>query len=298
VIHEQHETKARFDTIRETIDGAIACLLDELALPAPLDTAIRYAALSGGKRLRPLLAIESARAVGGSGDEALGSAVAVELVHAFSLVHDDLPALDNDDLRRGRPTLHKHTDEATAILAGDAMLALAFEAIDRVDPVPNDAAHRALLNELTHGTRAMIVGQIHDTLGGFPESFSDQQRVDLIHENKTGALIRASCVMGAISACADPDDLTLISDLGSVIGLQFQIVDDLLDIEGDPELVGKTLGKDEAANKLTYPSVLGIEGARSALEDLNTRADSILDRFGERAIGLRAIVDALKSRRA
>lgn len=288
----------RFDLIRRRIDDAIVDLLGSLALPAPLDDAIRYAALSGGKRLRPLLAIESARTCGGSGDEALGGAVAVELIHAFSLVHDDLPALDNDDTRRGRPTLHVHTDEATAILAGDAMLALAFEAIDRIEPRPCDSAFRLLLRELSLGTRAMIVGQIHDTLGGFPDTFSDLERVELIHTNKTGALIRASCVMGAISAGADAADRERISDLGHVIGLQFQIVDDLLDIEGDPELVGKTLGKDEAANKLTYPSVLGIDGARSALDTLNDRADSILDDLGDRAQGLRAIVGVLKSRQA
>ncbi len=298
VTETAHEMTGRFDAIRATIDGAITRLLDDLTLPAPLDDAIRYAALSGGKRLRPLLAVESARAVGGSGDEALGSAVAVELVHAFSLVHDDLPALDNDDMRRGRPTLHRHTDEATAILAGDAMLALAFEAIDRVEPRPDDGAHRALVRELALGTRAMIVGQIHDTLGGFAESFSDVERVELIHANKTGALIRAACVMGAISARAGLEDLARISDLGRVIGLQFQIVDDLLDIEGDPDLVGKTLGKDEAANKLTYPSVLGVDGARSALEDLNGRADAILGELGDRARGLGAIVELMKSRRA
>jgi geranylgeranyl pyrophosphate synthase len=191
------------------------------------------------------------------------------MIHAFSLIHDDLPALDNDDVRRGRPTLHKHAGEAMAILAGDALLSLAYESTHE-HPDPRIALR--LSSELAHGTRAMIEGQIYDTLGGMDEGISDLEAVELIHRNKTGALLRASCRMGALSAGASDEALALITRYSESIGLQFQIVDDLLDVEGCSDAVGKALGKDAAAGKRTYPGAVGVDAARSAANRLGDEA--------------------------
>jgi len=284
------------DQIRTQIDTAMVGFLDTLKLPSKLDDPIRYALLAPGKRIRPLLAWASAQAAGGSGNESVPVAVAVELIHAFSLVHDDLPALDNDDLRRGRPTLHKHAGEAAAILAGDAMLALAFEALSTVKPIPSTTVHSTLIAQLCQGTRAMIVGQVYDTLAGFDESLSDEAKIELIHTNKTGALIHASCVMGATAAGADQQTLDHISGFASDLGLQFQIIDDLLDVQGDPKLVGKTLRKDEDANKLTYPAVLGIEHSNKIIGTLDQSARSRLEQIGPESNGLRVLLDLMTNR--
>ena len=284
------------DQIRTQIDTAMVGFLDTLNLPSKLDDPIRYALLAPGKRIRPLLAWASAQAAGGSGNESVPVAVAVELIHAFSLVHDDLPALDNDDLRRGRPTLHKHAGEAAAILAGDAMLALAFEALSTVKPIPSTTVHSTLIAQLCQGTRAMIVGQVYDTLAGFDDSLSDEAKIELIHTNKTGALIHASCVMGATAAGADQQTLDHISGFASELGLQFQIIDDLLDVQGDPKLVGKTLRKDEDANKLTYPAVLGIEHSNKIIGTLDQSARSRLEQIGPESNGLRVLLDLMTNR--
>mgnify|MGYP003629691675 FL=1 len=284
------------DQIRAQIDAAMAAFLDSLDLPTKLDEPIRYALLAPGKRIRPLLAWASAQAAGGTGKESIPIAVAVELIHAFSLVHDDLPALDNDDLRRGRPTLHKHAGEAAAILAGDAMLALAFEALESVDPTPSTTIHSMLVSQLCKGTRAMIVGQVYDTLAGFEDSLSDEAKIKLIHTNKTGALIHASCVMGATAAGANSTTLEHISGFASDLGLQFQIIDDLLDVQGDPKLVGKALRKDDDANKLTYPAVLGIEQSNKIIGTLDHSARSRLDQIGPESSGLRILLDLMTNR--
>ncbi len=282
--------------IRGQIDQAMSDFLDAQHLPSTLDEPIRYALLAPGKRIRPLLAWASAQAAGGIGEESLPVCVAVELIHAFSLVHDDLPALDNDDLRRGRPTLHKHSGEASAILAGDAMLALAFEAIASAAPSLDSQTYAKLISTLSHGTRAMIVGQVYDTLGGFDPKLSDQDRTKLIHTNKTGALIHASCVMGALTASPDQTTLDLISGFAWDLGLQFQIIDDLLDIQGDPDLVGKTLGKDTAANKLTYPASFGIDESKTIIGTLHQDALSKLDQIGPSSSGLRVLLDLMTNR--
>ena len=282
--------------IRAQIDHAMAAFLDTLGLPPKLDEPVRYALLAPGKRIRPLLAWASAQAAGGDGSESLPVAVAVELIHAFSLVHDDLPALDDDDLRRGRPTLHKHAGEAAAILAGDAMLALAFEAISSIKPHPSPDTHAKLITQLCRGTRSMIAGQVYDTLGGFDESLSDESKIKLIHTNKTGALIHACCVMGATAAGADQPTLDLVSGFSCDLGLKFQIIDDLLDVQGDPELVGKALRKDDDANKLTYPAVLGIERSKEIIGTLHSNALSKLDQIGASSSGLRLLLDLMTNR--
>ena len=278
------------------IDHAIVDFLDRRGLPGNLDEAIRYAILGGGKRLRPVLAWRSAEACGADGAVSLAAGVAVELIHAFSLVHDDLPAMDDDDLRRGRPTLHIHAGEAMAILAGDAMLTLAFEAA--TDPAFGLEAGiiPRLLSELCGGTNAMIAGQVYDTLGGFNDELTQEQRLRLIHHNKTGALIRASCRMGALCANASDVQLGSITEFSEAIGLQFQVVDDLLDAEGDSATVGKATGKDASAGKLTYPGVLGIEASRAIASDLHDRAQRSTAALGDRGQGLLDLLGKLTHR--
>ncbi len=270
------------DTVVRQIDAYLASFLDRRELPRNLDAAIRYSLLGGGKRIRPALAWFSAVACGAQGQVSLQAGCAVEMIHAFSLIHDDLPALDNDDVRRGRPTLHKHAGEAMAILAGDALLSLAYESTHE-HPDPGIAL--CLSNELALGTRAMIEGQIYDTLGGMGEGISDLEAVELIHRNKTGALLRASCRMGALSAGASDDALALITRYSESIGLQFQIVDDLLDVEGCSDAVGKALGKDAAAGKRTYPGAVGVDAARSAANRLGVEAARALCELESMGLG-------------
>lgn len=251
-------------------------------LPDNLREAIRYALLGGGKRLRPVLAWRCAEAVGGQGRDSLPAGVAVELIHAFSLVHDDLPALDNDDLRRGRPTLHRHAGEAMAILAGDAMLTMAYDALWQAQGL-GDGLRVGLVRELGEGTRAMIAGQVYDTLGGMPGGLEDRARLELIHRNKTGALIRASCRMGAMLGGAGTSELAAITRFAEDLGLIFQIVDDLLDVTATPETLGKATGKDAEAGKLTYPMVLGIDGTRQEIDRVQADAELALAPLGAKA---------------
>lgn len=263
-------------------DASILAFLRSRALPANLHDALVYSVLGGGKRLRPALAWYSSIACGGTGEDTISAGIGVELVHAFSLIHDDLPALDDDDLRRGRPTLHRHAGESMAILAGDALLALGYEAVLEHPEV--SIAHR-LSTELARGTRAMITGQVFDTLGGMPAGIGEAEAVELIHRNKTGALLRASCRMGAICAGADDQLVELVCVYADAIGLQFQIIDDLLDVEGSSETVGKAIGKDEAAGKRTYPSVLGAERSRVLVDELGQAANEALEALGSATDG-------------
>lgn len=264
------------------VDAALDRFVGISELPDNLREAIRYALLGGGKRLRPVLAWRCAEAVGGQGRDSLPAGVAVELIHAFSLVHDDLPALDNDDLRRGRPTLHRHAGEAMAILAGDAMLTMAYDALWQAQGL-GDRLRVGLVRELGEGTRAMIAGQVYDTLGGMPGGLEDRARLELIHRNKTGALIRASCRMGAMLGGAGDSELAAITRFAEDLGLIFQIVDDLLDVTATPETLGKATGKDVEAGKLTYPMVLGIEGTRREIDRVQADAESALAPLGAKA---------------
>ena len=276
-----------------TVDAYLAETLGSLALAGSLRAAIEYSLLGGGKRLRPRLAWLSAEAVGGAGPVSLPGGAAVELVHAFSLVHDDLPAMDDDDLRRGRPTLHKHAGESMAILAGDAMLALAFGVLDRIE----DAGCRARVqSELVTGTVGMINGQVYDTEGTFDTSLSDEDKLTLIHRNKTGALIRASCRMGAVLAGAETTALEAVSRFGEIVGLQFQVLDDLLDVTGTTEQLGKQTGKDADAGKLTYPGLFGVDRTRAIAVELHTEALEVLAPLGAGASGLAALANSLASR--
>lgn len=287
---------------RAAIDVALSLYLASLTLPADLVRAIEYSVLGGGKRMRPLLAWHACAATGAHGESGLPAGIAVELVHAFSLVHDDLPALDNDDLRRGRPTLHVHAGEAMAILAGDALLAMAFQSIVNAGLSP--ALGAALFRELAAGTMGMIAGQVHDTLGGVDPSLTPAQQVGAIHSNKTGALIRASVRMGAICGLfaggEDPSEnnesLKALTTYGEAVGMMFQIADDLMDVEQTDERAGKRTGKDSRAGKLTYPGVLGVDESRREIQRLRQAALEALNRLDGRAEGLAALCDLIAHR--
>lgn len=262
-------------------------------LPGELVDAIRYAVLGGGKRLRPVLAWHACEAVGGTGEASLPAGTAVELIHAFSLVHDDLPAMDDDDLRRGRPTLHIHAGEAMAILAGDAMMSLAF--LELTDAALDPALAAALVRDLAAATTKMIAGQVCDTVGT-GGVVADRARLEMIHRNKTAALIRAACVMGARCGPASSESLAAIEEYGEAVGLMFQIVDDLLDVERTPEQTGKRTRKDAVAGKLTYPSLLGSQASREEIERLRTRASTAIEVLGAPAAPLHDLCEALAVR--
>lgn len=290
----------------QVIEGFLDVYSSTLDLPANLVEAVQYSFLSSGKRLRPLLAWHAAAAVGSDPRAALPAACSVELVHAFSLVHDDLPGIDNDDLRRGKPTLHKKTSEAMAILAGDAMLTLAFQVL--VERVTDPRLSRYLVRELAQGTSAMIAGQVYDTLGGFDADVPAPQRLRTIHLNKTGALIRASCRMGALcglhhlelGAPLEAAEITArlapISRYADAIGLMFQIVDDLLDVTQTTDHLGKKAGKDIDAGKMTYPGVHGIEPSRQQVRELEAESLAALQDLGPEAEPLRQLASYMAIR--
>ncbi|WP_152049312.1 polyprenyl synthetase family protein [Tautonia marina] len=256
--------------------------------PSRLLLAMRHSLLGGGKRLRPILALMAAEAVGGDPDRAMPVACALEMVHTYSLIHDDLPAMDDDDLRRGRPTCHRAFDEATAILAGDALQALAFEVIAR-EIQPGEAAARCCL-ELAEacGPSGMVGGQMAD-LDAEGRSDATAEALEAIHRRKTGALLRASLRMGAIAAGADDDELAALDRYGRGVGLAFQIIDDLLDVQGDEVKLGKRVGKDSGLGKWTYPGLLGIEGSRSRARQVAEDAVAALEPLGDRGTRLRAL---------
>jgi geranylgeranyl pyrophosphate synthase len=278
-------------TLLAEVEAALAGTLDAHELAPRLREAMRYAALGGGKRVRPMLVLRACEAVGGRRADAMPAAVALEFVHCFSLVHDDLPALDNDDLRRGRPTAHKAHGEALAILAGDGLLSVAVEvALDS----PRRGAEVA--RELAAATTGMITGQVYDTLGGFPGSPDAATRLRLIHDHKTGALLRAACRMGAIAGNASDADLAALTEYGRAMGLMFQVVDDILDETQSTEHLGKASGKDRDAGKLTYPGVFGVEESRRHVERLLAESLAAVAPLGEAAAPLADLARNLATR--
>ncbi|MCK1714990.1 MULTISPECIES: polyprenyl synthetase family protein [unclassified Bradyrhizobium] len=265
-------------------------LPDEIARPKRLMDAMRYSSLNGGKRLRPFLVVESATVFGVPREAALLAGAALECIHCYSLIHDDLPAMDNSDLRRGRPTLHKKTDDATAILAGDGLLTLAFDIITR-DEIHRDANVRLLLTRALArcaGIGGMVGGQMLDLAG--EGRFGDREPVDVarLQQMKTGALLRYGCIAGAILGQATPAEYQALDDYGRALGEAFQIADDLLDVEGDAAALGKPSGQDAAMGKTTFVTQLGLEGARQRVRDLLARADAAVSIFGDRAAVLQA----------
>jgi geranylgeranyl diphosphate synthase type II len=266
--------------------------------PSTIHRAMRYSLFAGGKRIRPLLAIAAAEAVSPSPVGIESAACALELIHTYSLIHDDLPALDNDDLRRGRPTCHKVFGDAMAILAGDALLTLAFEVLSKLENV--DACRRVeLIRELSTAAGTvggMIGGQVNDLEG--EGQIPTAPLLESIHRAKTGALLRASVRMGAIYAGADPGQLAALTGFGEHVGLAFQIVDDVLDVEQSSEALGKTAGKDAAQKKITFPAVYGIERSREMAEHERLEAHLALQPFDDRAERLRELADLIVRRNA
>ncbi len=261
--------------------------------------AMRYSVMNGGKRVRPLLAYAACEALGGAPQRADAAACAVELIHAYSLVHDDLPAMDDDDLRRGQPTTHRAFDEATAILAADGLQALAFEVL--ADTRRNPQEHAVCLEMLTRlaraaGSAGMVGGQAID-LGSVGVAL-DQAALEVMHRHKTGALIEASVRLGALaSGRAEPASLAALERYAEAIGLAFQVQDDILDVESDTATLGKTQGKDQAHNKPTYPALLGLEAAKGYALELRDLALAALDGFPPSADPLRQLARYIVERR-
>jgi farnesyl diphosphate synthase len=267
-----------------------ALLSDELARPARLLDAMRYASLGAGKRFRPFLVVESASLFDVPREQALLAGVALECVHCYSLVHDDLPAMDNDDLRRGQPTAHKAFDEATAILAGDGLLTFAFDILARPETHPSAAVRIDLVLALARaaGLGGMVGGQMLDLAAegrfdrGVPQQLGEVE-VATLQAMKTGALLKFACRAGAILGQASATQREALDRYGTAVGKAFQIADDLLDVEGDPALVGKQTGKDAEAGKATIVGLLGPDGARARLRTLVAEAEAALAPFGASA---------------
>jgi geranylgeranyl diphosphate synthase, type II len=281
------------------VDRALhAWVPPESTPPTSIHKAMRYSLFAGGKRIRPVLCIASAETLSPSAEGVEDAACSLELIHTYSLIHDDLPALDNDDLRRGRPTCHKMFGEAMAILAGDALLTLAFEVLSRIPGV--DRCRRALLiQELATASGTvggMIAGQVHDIEGENQQPNPDL--LEQIHRAKTGALLRASVRMGAIYAGASDEQLLALSRYGEHVGLAFQIVDDLLDVEQSSAELGKTAGKDAQQHKITFPAVYGLSRSHEMAEEQRAAAHAALEPFGSHADRLRQIADLVVHRRA
>lgn len=261
------------------------------AVPTKLHSAMRYSTLGGGKRVRAALVYATGKALGAPLEALDGPACAVELIHAYSLIHDDLPCMDDDDLRRGKATCHRAFDEATALLAGDALQSLAVEAlVNHPGLAASDAQQTKMVRVLTHaiGSLGMAGGQAIDLDATGKDLTLDQ--LQHMHQLKTGALIKASAMLGALAAGSD--DEVLLAQLGQYghgIGLAFQIIDDILDIESDTATLGKTAGADEALNKSTYPRLLGLEGARQRAQDLRSEALASLSTLGDNAAELEAL---------
>jgi geranylgeranyl diphosphate synthase type II len=264
----------------------------ENARPATIHRAMRYSLFAGGKRMRPALTLAAAEACGGSPDVALPLACAVECVHTYSLIHDDLPAMDNDDFRRGKPTSHKVFGEGIAILAGDALLTQAFELVAKSKPQPRHP-HAALVLELAvaSGSLQLIAGQVADLEGeGRALGVRDLR---YIHERKTSALLRCAARLGGMSANCTAPQLRALTQFGRDVGLAFQIIDDILDVTQTTEQLGKTAGKDIAARKATYPGIVGLDRSRLIARRLTHRAFAALKPFKGRAVALEALAHFL-----
>lgn len=272
--------------LRLLLDGRT--LAGEIARPERLMAAMRHGVLNGGKRLRPFLVMESAALFGADGEAASRVAAALECVHCYSLIHDDLPAMDDDDLRRGQPTVHRAFDEATAILAGDALLTLAFDILaDEATALPAER-RAALVLALARaaGAGGMVGGQTLDLEA--ERSRPDEAGIIRLQAMKTGALIRFACESGAIIAGAAPQDRDRLAEFGSAVGLAFQLADDLLDLTADASQMGKATGKDAAAGKATLVALHGTNWARSQLHGLVKQAHELLEPYGEQAALLKA----------
>jgi geranylgeranyl diphosphate synthase, type II len=289
--------KKHLRTRQKEIDRALDRYLPKASTkPATLHKAMRYSLFAGGKRLRPILCLAAAEACRGNIDHALPLACAVECIHTYSLVHDDLPSMDNDDFRRGRPTCHKVFGEGIAVLAGDALLTIAFEIVSTAKPASRYDIS-ILLRELAvaAGSQRLIAGQVADLEAEGKRVKRDQLR--FIHENKTAAMLKSSVRLGAMSANADTRKLSAITQFGERLGLAFQVIDDILDVTQTSEILGKSAGKDVAAKKATYPAVIGLEKSRGEARRLTRQAHDALSAFrGGDAETLHALANYLLER--
>ncbi len=290
------ELESWLATATRTVDRGLDRFLPrESARPATLHKAMRYSLFAGGKRMRPALVLAAAEACGGSHEDALPFACAVECIHTYSLIHDDLPAMDNDDFRRGKPTSHKVFGEGIAILAGDALLTQAFEILARAMPTKRHG-HADFVMELAKaaGSVRLIAGQVADLEGEGRDLSVPELRY--IHENKTSALLCASVRLGGMSANAGPEALKALTDFGRNVGLAFQVIDDILDVTQTTEQLGKTAGKDAAVKKATYPRLVGLEKSRRIAARLTARAYRALRPLKDGAPALDALARYLLER--
>lgn len=289
----------RFQPVLDAIQAELDRLLTP-GHPAILWQAMRHGVLNGGKRIRPVLLITACVASGGTIGQALPTACALELIHCYSLIHDDLPSMDNDDMRRGQPTVHKAYSEAMAILAGDALAAMAFGLITET---PNVSADRLLhvVRELSRAAsvEGLVNGQADDIVSAnLPPT---AEALNRIHQGKTGALFRFACRAGGILADRPQDTIDLLGQYGETLGLVFQIVDDLLDIRADSTILGKTGGKDQAQGKITFPAVYGIEQSEAILAEQTRRLDTLLNQLDARSVdtdALRYLVSFVQERQS
>ena len=263
--------------------------------PATLHKAMRHSLFAGGKRLRPILCVAAAEACGGKVEDALPHAAAVECIHTYSLIHDDLPSMDDDDFRRGVPTCHTVYGEGTAVLAGDALQALAFEMVAGAKPSKRYRVAEMVMDlAVTSGSRHLIGGQVMDMEG--EGAGLGKRELKYIHESKTAALLKCSLRLGGMSANATERQLQALSDFGYSLGLAFQVIDDILDVTQTTEKLGKSAGKDEAVGKATYPAIYGLEASRREAKKLTKRASDALGVFGKKGETLRGIADYLLDR--
>lgn len=290
------DLKTYLKTTAKQVDTAMDRFLPKAKeRPATIHAAMRYSVFAGGKRLRPILCLAAAEACGGDVEKALAPACSVELLHTYSLVHDDLPAMDNDDLRRGRPTCHKVYGEGMAVLCGDALLTEAFAVLAQTAPSKRYGTQHYISElALTGGSRKLIGGQVMD-LEGEGKKLAKKDLVR-IHEGKTAALVTTSLRLGAMVANATPAKLEAITSFGYHLGLAFQVIDDILDVTQSTEVLGKTAGKDEAVEKSTYPAIMGLEASRKEAAKLTAAAMDSLKPLGSKASRLREIASHLLER--
>ena len=276
---------------KKRIDHALESLLKTADKPDRILEAMTYSLMAGGKRIRPVLCLAAAEAVGGNPEEAVPAACALEMVHTYSLIHDDLPAMDDDALRRGQPTCHVAFDEATAILAGDALLTLAFQTLSAIGLSNAGRTEKWMqviqLISYAAGYCGMIQGQMLDISS--EGKASTLEELKSMHRLKTGALIEASLISGAVLGGLNSDRISLLESYAQNIGLAFQVTDDILNVEGDPEIMGKAVGTDRLRNKNTYPSLLGLNKSKDFARELVENALQALETFDEKAAPLRAI---------
>ena len=288
------------ETYRELVETRLNEHMENARIPRQLSTAMAYSLCGGGKRLRPVLTLAAGDLFHGSREAALPLACALEMIHTYSLIHDDLPCMDNDDFRRGKPSSHKEFGEATALLAGDALLSYAFELLSDAALVwqPQVSSYLVAIQEVARaaGVTGMIAGQVADLASGNDIDAGDEEKLRYIHARKTGALLRASVMAGTYLGNPSDADAAAMARFGGLYGMLFQITDDILDVEGSLETLGKTPGKDADGRKLTYPSCFGLEVTKTMAQETAAQAKEILLTYGERAWFLNALTDMTLNR--